>query len=1120
MRRRISFPLVAVLALLVALLPALPAVADGDILINEVRIDQPGADLDEYFELVGPASASLDGLTYLVIGDGTGGSGVVEEVTDLTGMSLGADGFFVAAESTFSFGSDLVTDLNFENSDNVTHLLVRGFTGSNGEDLDTDDDGVLDVTPWSELVDLVALVLEENPPSSTEFHYGPPSVGPDGSFVPGHVYRCEAGWQIGGFIGGDDTPGAENVCAAPAADLVINEVDYDQPSTDTAEFVEIKNAGASAVDLEGWSLVLVNGTGGGASVYSTIPLPAVSLAGGDYFVVCANAATVANCDLDVSPDTNLVQNGAPDAVALYDGDVLMDAVSYEGDTGAPFTEGTGAGLEDTGDGSISRCPDGIDTDVNNADFTFGAITPGAENTCVVEEPFGACGDPATPIHAIQGSGASSPDVGVVRTIEGVVVGDFENTMAETRLGGFFVQEEDADADADPTTSEGIFVYSGSELGVSKGDTVRVRGTVTEYFGLTELGGVTDFAICPATGTATPAAWTMPVAAVDDWETVEGMEIVISDTLFVSGNYTLGRYGEVDLSVGGPLDNPTNIADPGAPALAVMADNALRRIQLDDGSTVQNPLPLPPYLGPDGTLRTGDTTDGLTGVVSYGFGVYEMHPTQPVAFSRVNERPAPPEVGGRLTVAAYNVLNYFTTIDDGTPTCGPLGDQDCRGADSAGELARQRAKLVAAISSLDADVVGLMEIENHPGDVPTADLVAGLNDAVGAGTYDFIATGAIGSDAIRLALIYQPAVVTPLGDFAVLDSTVDPTFDDAKNRPVLAQGFVENATGAVFTVAVNHLKSKGSDCNDVGDPDIGDGQGNCNLTRTAAAAALAGWLAGDPTGSGSDAALVVGDLNSYAQEDPITTLEGAGWTDLIEAFVGTGFADGAYSYNFSSESGYLDHALASPGMLSQVAGAAFWHVNADEPAALDYNDYNQPALFAPDEFRSSDHDPVVVGLDLDTPASLKAEARDLLAALLPTGVGRTDHFLQKAVNKITQSLREAWWIDESTLHPKLGKFVFDREHHAVQYLLNVVAMGGPEAAVAREAIDMLIAADRQLAFKAIFDAAGGDAKWLGFAEFRFAEAEALVEAGDDGLAVLTYRKAWRLANKASRLGDTG
>ena len=255
----------------------------------------------------------------------------------------------------------------------------------------------------------------------------------------------------------------------------------------------------------------------------------------------------------------------------------------------------------------------------------------------------------------------------------------------------------------------------------------------------------------------------------------------------------------------------------------------------------------------------------------------------------------------------------------------------------------------------------MEIENHPGDVPTADLVAGLNAATAPGTYDFIATGAVGSDAIRQALLYQPDAVTPASPFAVLDASVDPLFNDDKNRPVLAQSFFENTSGAVFTVAVNHLKSKGSPCDDVGDPDVGDGQGNCNLTRTTAATALVSWLGTDPTGSGSNDFLILGDLNAYAQEDPVTTIESAGYTDLIEAFLGTGFSAGAYSFNFFSQSGYLDHGLSSGTMTSKVTGAAFWHVNADEPSGLDYNDFNQPALFSPDEFRSSDHDPVLVGL---------------------------------------------------------------------------------------------------------------------------------------------------------------
>jgi len=193
------------------------SVAQG-VTINEVRIDQPGGDDDEYFELAGAAGTSLDGLTYLVIGDGTGGSGVIEAVVELTGTTISSDGLFLVAEDNDTFGSvaDLTATLNFENNDNVTHLLVGGFTGSDGDDLDTNDDGTLDITPWTEVLDLIALIEEENPPAGTEYHYGPPTVGPDGSYVPGHVYRCSAGWIIGQFnpAGGDDTPGAANNCLA------------------------------------------------------------------------------------------------------------------------------------------------------------------------------------------------------------------------------------------------------------------------------------------------------------------------------------------------------------------------------------------------------------------------------------------------------------------------------------------------------------------------------------------------------------------------------------------------------------------------------------------------------------------------------------------------------------------------------------------------------------------------------------------------------------------------------------------------------------------------------------------------------------------------------------------
>jgi hypothetical protein len=220
------------------------------------------------------------------------------------------------------------------------------------------------------------------------------------------------------------------------------------------------------------------------------------------------------------------------------------------------------------------------------------------------------------------------------------------------------------------------------------------------------------------------------------------------------------------------------------------------------------------------------------------------------------------------------------------------------------------------------------------------------------------------------MIYRPDVVTPIGNFEILTSADDPRFIDTLSRPVLAQTFMENATGGIFTVAVNHLKSKGSAC--PGDPDIGDGQGNCNQTRKAAAQALVDWLAIDPTGSGDADYLIIGDLNSYGKEDPIdAVLAGPDdtlgtsddYTNLVAQFLGPY----AYSYLFDAQFGYLDHALASPTLAAQVTGAAEWHINADEPDVLDYDTTFKPdaqdALYEANASRSSDHDPVLVGLNL-------------------------------------------------------------------------------------------------------------------------------------------------------------
>jgi hypothetical protein len=178
------------------------------------------------------------------------------------------------------------------------------------------------------------------------------------------------------------------LCTTASATVVINEIDYDQPSTDAAEFIELKNVGTAPVNLGTYLVVLINGNGD--TIYETFNLPAVDLAPGDYFVICANPATTPECDLDVSPDTNLIQNGPPDAVALYDGDIQLDAVSYEGDVPG-YVETAGAVGDIMGEDfqGISRFPDGADTNDNSVDFTARCVTPGEANA----EQSISCFDP-------------------------------------------------------------------------------------------------------------------------------------------------------------------------------------------------------------------------------------------------------------------------------------------------------------------------------------------------------------------------------------------------------------------------------------------------------------------------------------------------------------------------------------------------------------------------------------------------------------------------------------------------------------------------------------------------------------------------------------------------------
>lgn len=783
--------------------------------------------------------------------------------------------------------------------------------------------------------------------------------------------------------------------AAPAASAeevspVINEFSIDIVGTDI-EFVEI--LGAPNADLSSYSVIEIEGDTAATTApvgvvdevialgtadadgRLLVDLPANTLENGTVSLLLVTGFTGAvGNDLD-SNDDGVFDDGPGrpqivDAIAVSDGGA--NDKTYGGTTLTALYDGLAFKP-----GGASRIPDGTDTDTTadwvRNDFDGAGFpgltgsliagealnTPGAVNATTVDEPGIEvdCTTETVAIGEVQGSGSASPLAGEGLAVRGVVVGDFQ----EGGFDGYYLQDA---GDANAATSDGIFVYAPDGTDVAVGDEVVVGGAVSEFNGLTEIT-VDDMEVC-ASGVALPAATTLELPATpEEREALEGMYVTLPQDLAILEYFNFGRFGEVALGVERQYQ-PTATHEPGSPeAIQLAIDNALERITLDDGRSFQNPDPAIHPNGEeftlDNTFRGGDLVTNATGVLDYRNGAYKVQPTQGADFEVANPRPELPEVGGSLNVASFNVLNYFTSIGE---------DEDVfRGANTQEEFERQEAKIVAALAEIDADIVGLIEIENND-DLALTTLVDAVNEVVGAGTYAALETGTLGTDAITTAFMYKPASVELVGDFAVLDESVDERFDTDRNRPALAQTFTQVGTDEEITVVVNHLKSKGSACAE--DPDAGDGQGNCNGVRTAAAEALVEWLATGPTGAEPGRDLIIGDLNAYDKEDPIQAITDAGYTDLLLSEQG----EDAYTYVFDGQLGYLDHALAAPGLMTQLTGASAWNINADEPSLIDYDmTFKRPAqdaLFEPDPYRSSDHDPVIVGFDFVAP-ELEVEA---------------------------------------------------------------------------------------------------------------------------------------------------
>lgn len=804
--------------------------------------------------------------------------------------------------------------------------------------------------------------------------------------------------------------------ATDASAVVISEVYGGGGSASSAlarDYVELYNPTSAAVNLAGTSVQYRSSAGVGnpsvTALNGTIPAKGHFLVGE---AVGTTGAPVPTPDVEGSialsgtAGTVFLANQpttltAPPTGSLTGNPAVLDLVGY-GSTNTFETARTAAPSAAT---SVSRAADGKDTDDNSADLAVGAGTPTPAAAGGPTDPPADPAPVAKTIEEVQGTGSTSPLAGQVVTTTGVVTGAYPSGG----LNGFYLQTAGTGVDVDAAThqaSDAVFVFGSAVAGaVRPGDHVEVTGKVSEFAGLTEVTPASADAVKPLAepATVTPARVVLPRTEASR-ESFEGMLLAPQGPYTVADNYALNQYAEIGLAAGTtPLYAPTEVADAqdAAAIAAVKADNAARAVTLDDGAsanflTTAKNTPLP-YLTQDHQIRVGaPVTFDQPVVLDWRYDLWRFQPTgqltaagtPPVSFGHTRTA-APRATGGNVKIASFNVLNYFPTtgaefVAEGgscsfysdragdpvtTNTCaGPAGQDGPRGAAEDEDLARQQAKIVHAINSLGADVVSLEELENsakfgQDRDAAITTLVAALNQAAGAGTWSFVPSPVTAGDqsdedVIRTGFIYKSAAVEPVGA-SVIDDV--PTFDNA--RDPLAQAFetVGGGTFSRFAVIVNHFKSKGSG------PADPDGQGNSNAARVAQAQELERFAEQVKTDAGTDKLFLSGDFNAYTQEDPLQVLYAAGYTDIgSDPEVG---APEEHTYLFDGTVGSLDHVLANEAALGRVTGAHVWNINSVESVALEYSrvNYNATDFYEDSPFRASDHDPLVVGLDLPTGA---------------------------------------------------------------------------------------------------------------------------------------------------------
>ncbi|MBP1239938.1 5'-nucleotidase [Frigoribacterium sp. PvP120] len=806
--------------------------------------------------------------------------------------------------------------------------------------------------------------------------------------------------------------------AAPGGTgVVINEAYLKGGSANAPfanKFVELYNPTTASVSVAGWSIQYRSATSSGT--FTGVGALSGSIAPGGYLLVQMSSNGTTGAPLP-TPDvvTTVNPGGASGTLVLASTTTALALPAGSISTATPgVVDALGYGTSNTFEttaaevGSANPVPTSYvrtafsDTDVNAADFVQqGQITPqNAASTGTTPTPP----VPPTPpvseadvtVAQLQGATDTSPYAGRTVTTRGVVTA----TYPTGGLDGYVVQTPGTGGALDLSThlsSDAVFVYSSATASsVEVGDYVELVGEVTEFFGLTELtvDGTDQVTQLDASTVVAPAPATVGFPATDaQRESLESMLLLPQGEFTVADTYTTNQYGEVKLASGStPLIQPTEVARPGsAEYTATIADNAARAVTLDDGATTNfltaanQSIPVP-YLSNENPVTVGASVAFTEPVVlDFRNSAWKYQPTSrvtgdvayadlPVTFENVRTD-APREVGGDVRLASFNVLNYFPTTGDSLTGCTYYRDRagdpvtvnsgcDARGAANQDDLQRQQAKIVTAINALGADVVSLEEIENSARfgkdrDSALSILVDALNADAGSDVWEFVPSPTAlpaNEDVIRLAFIYKAGVVESVGDSSILTGSA--AFSNA--RQPLAQAFrpVGGDVDSTILAIANHFKSKGSGSGP--DADLGDGQGGSNASRVNQANALVAFAAEREAAVGTDKVFLLGDFNAYSQEDPIEVLRTAGFTDLGSTEDGE-----EYSYVFSGLSGSLDHVLASPAALEAVTGVDIWNINSGESVGLEYSrfNYNVRDLLQLDQFRASDHDPVVVGVDL-------------------------------------------------------------------------------------------------------------------------------------------------------------